>query len=280
MSETVPPTPATPDANLAPSPVAGTTPPEAAPSPAVPAPAADFPPPGSSPEAAPDKPPSSLLGTAAPKPEGEPTEPAAAADGEVPGSGPEAPSEPLPLPTYEQFAIPEGVTLDAAKVGEFQTLLGTIESRVTQTPAEAHTAMQEMGQKMLDLYIQSVQDIEQRQTQLNQETFQRFCAEKRAELESDPELGGARIDRVYANVGSMFDRYGNEVGPLHKTNLQAKFEAYGIGDDVDFVRLMNWVSGFIVEKPRMVAATGVRGPQPMSRSQRLYRNSIPPNGAA
>lgn len=264
-------------------PVAGTTSPEAgvpaASASVASAPAADSPPspsPESPTPAAESTPASSLLGAAKP----ESTEPAAAApDSEAPVAA-DAPAEPLPLPAYEPFAIPDGVTIDVGKINEFQTLLGTTENRLAQTPAEAHAAMQELGQQLLATHIQALQDIEAQQAQLQKESWQRLREEKVAELEGDPELGGGRIDATTAHCQAMIAQFGSSVGEQHANNLRQKLIAAGLDNDVDVVRYVNWAAGFVIEKPRMVAATGIRGPQPMSRSQRLYRNSIPPNGAA
>ncbi len=279
MSETVSPTPATLDAP-APNPVAGTTPPEQTPSPAVSAPAADSPP-DLSPDPASTKPATSLLGTAAPKPDGEATEPAAAApDGEAPAPPAEAPAEPLPLPAYEPFTIPEGVQLNDDQVAEFQKLLGSTENRLAQTPAEAHAAMQEMGQQLLDLYIKDTQEAAQRHARLNAETWTRTREGWVSDFREDPDIGGARQDQTLARAGAMLELYGQRIGPQHEAELRSLFDLTGAGDHAAMLRFMNWAADYAIERPRMVAATGIRGPQPMSRSQRLYRNSIPTNGAA
>ncbi len=95
-----------------------------------------------------------------------------------------------------------------------------------------------------------------------------------------PDIGGARQDETLARAGAMLELYGQREGLQHEAELRSLFDLTGSGDHRAMLRFMNWAAGNWIERPRMVAATGIRGPQPMSRSQRLYRNSIPTNGAA
>jgi hypothetical protein len=285
VSETLSPTPAIPVPSAT-GPVAGTTPPEVGSTSQAPAPAADSPPVSS--ETAPGSdapvestPAPSVLGTAkTPDATAKPvaTETPAVEDETPPA--PETPPAELPLPTYEAFTVPEGVTLQDDKIGEFQKLLGTFEHRLAQTPAEAHAAMQQMGQQLLDLYVAETQEAQQRNARLQHETWTRTREQWVSEFREDPDIGGARQDQTVARAGALLELYGQRIGPEREAKLRAVMDMTGAGDNPEVLRFMNWAADFAVEKPRMIAAVGPRGPQPVSRAQRLYRNSLPSNGAA
>jgi hypothetical protein len=248
----------------------------------APAPAAD----SLSPDAAPGPAsPASVLGTAkAADATEEPTAPeAAATEAEAPPPEtppPEAPPEPVTLPAYEPFTAPEGVTLDPEQVGRFTGLLGEYEQKLAADPTAAHAATQELGQKIVDLYIAEQQESAQRHARLMAENWTRTREAWVSEFREDPDIGGARQDQTVAKAGAMLELYGQRVGPEREAALRSVMDLTGAGDNPEVLRFMNWAADFAIERPRMIAARGPTGPQPVGRAARLYRNSIPTNGAA
>lgn len=273
MADETPGTPATPvassvpvtaeSAGAAPGPAAGTSPPEAVAPEATP-PAADLS--STAPAEAPDPLAKSLLGEAK---AGETEEPA-----------PEAPqpAEPPPAPTYEAFALPEGVRLADDQVGKFTGLLGEYEQRIAATPADAHAATQELGQKLIDFYIAEQQNAQQRFARLQRDNWQRTIDGWVTQFREDREIGSNRQDTTLQRCAAMIDLYGGEVGAEHAQALRDVMTLTGAGNNPELIRFVNWAAGHAVETARMVAAS----PRPMSVGQtkatRLYRNSIP--GAA
>jgi hypothetical protein len=269
MSETLSPTPVVPDA-AAPGPAIGTAP-EAAPpaSPAAPAPL-------SSPETAPAAAePTSLLSGA--KGEAAP----AAPPPELPAAEqpkPEAPAAEIAAPTYEPFTLPEGVTLQEEKLGAFTGILGQYEAKIASTPAEAHAATQELGQKLVDLYLSETQANAERFSQLQRDTWQRTREDWLSQFRDDPQIGQNRQDATVARCGALLEMYGQRVGAAHEQALRSVMALTGAGDNPEMLRFINWAASFAVEQPRMVPANGARAPVLGSRATRLYRNSIG-NGA-
>lgn len=257
----IPVTPATQDQASIPTIATGTAP-EAVPSEAAPAP--------SSPE-----PPSSLLSAAKSETALPPAEAPAA---ETPAQ--EAAPEPVPLPSYEQFTLPEGVTLEEAQLGQFTGLLGEYERRLATTPAEAHQATQELGQKLIDLYVAETRTNIERVTEANRLAYQRMREQWLSDFRDDPQIGQNRQDTTVARCGAVLELYGSRVGAEREQALRDVMALTGAGDNPEVLRFINWAANFVVESARPVPAQGNSAPVMGSRAQRLYRHSIPMNGAA
>ena len=221
----------------------------------------------------------SLLSTAKPAEADQPTgQPPEAEAAQPPGEAP--PAEPLPLPTYEAFALPEGVQLDQERQSAFTAILGETENKIVSTPAEAHALVQEMGQRLVNLYLEEAQATSERVAQQQQQVWSQTREQWVSEFKDDPEIGGNRRDTTLARCGAMVELYGRSVGPQQEQALRDAMTLTGAGDHPELLRFINWAAGYAVENSRMVAAPAMPQPIPMSRAQRMYRNSIPMNGAA
>jgi hypothetical protein len=221
----------------------------------------------------------SLLSTAKPAEADQPTgQPPEAEAAQPPGEAP--PAEPLPLPTYEAFALPEGVQLDQERQSAFTAILGETEQKIVTSPAEAHALVQEMGQKLVNLYLDEAKANSERLAQQQQQVWSQTREQWVSEFKDDPEIGGNRRDTTLARCGAMVELYGRTVGPAQEQALRDAMTLTGAGDHPELLRFINWAAGYAVENSRMVAAPAMPQPIPMSRAQRMYRNSIPMNGAA
>lgn len=125
-------------------------------------------------------PPASLLGDG----KGE----AAAPEGtEKPGDQkpeqkPEDQSKPEEPVKYEAFKLPEGMTLDETKLGEFTKLAG--EAKVSQ----------EVAQKLVDLYADELKAV----TEAPYRAWSELQNQWRTEVKEDPVIGGANLDKNLA----------------------------------------------------------------------------------
>lgn len=284
-----------PDQTVAPSTSQGpdvtATPPAAAPaaaaepealSSAAPAPAADAAPP---PAASVDAPPASDT-TQQPEPAADgslltdaktkaPEAPKAEAEAPKTDAAPAAeaaPTEPAPPPTFEAFTIPEGVTLDDAKLGDFTKALGEFESG---TKAD-HAQVQALGQRLVDMYTAEAKDLVQR-IQTNQvETWNRTREGWIEEFRKDPEIGGNRQQTTLSQCALVIERFGAESGAENEAALRDAFKVTGIGDHPAMIRFINWASKFATERARPVAAVVPKPPVANTRAQRRYGNQ---NGA-
>ena len=101
-------------------------------------------------------------------------------DAEAAQAEPDAPPAEEQAPVaYEPFQLPQGVDVDTAALEEAQSLFA--EARLSQPQA----------QKLVDLYAGKMNELVQRQISAAQDRQKAWVAEVR----SDPELGGRRLNR-------------------------------------------------------------------------------------
>jgi hypothetical protein len=114
-------------------------------------------------------------------------------------------NEPAPLPTYEEFKLPEGYSADPESIGEFSKLLGELEVAAGKLD---HKGYQEAGQKLIDLGTKNVQQSIER---LNQyyENFHKEQTQKRfAALKADPVMGGEKFTETVSLLQRAVAEYG------------------------------------------------------------------------
>lgn len=107
-------------------------------------------------------------------------------------------SQPAPLPTYEPFKLPEGVTVDEARLGEFTKDLAEFEL----AGKADHAVTQALGQKFLDKHIAALQEHTQRITDYYQNAFDKQKSEWKSAIEKDPVLGGNRIKTTMTEIAN------------------------------------------------------------------------------
>lgn len=189
---------------------------------------------------------------------------------------PEVPAEADagPLPTYEAYALPEGVKLDDGSVGKFNEVLGKFE----QTTGVDHATAQALGQQFLDLYLSEKTTEAERARQAQVLNWERTNNDWKAQVKSDPEIGGNRYDTTIRQSAAVLERYGQIVGADKEKALRAALGWTGAGNNVEVVRFMNWASRFVTEQARPVAALVPKAPQ--VKSPRARRYPTLDNGAA
>lgn len=110
-------------------------------------------------------------------------------------------AEPAPLPTYEAFTLPEGITADDATLGEFTKQLAEFE---THTKAD-HAAVQEFGQTLVNRHVAEQLALTQRITEHYQNAWEKQGNDWKDAFEKDPEIGGNRRDTTL-NAAQEFIR--------------------------------------------------------------------------
>ncbi len=211
---TVPPTSPEPVAEAPSTPAApaaepGATPAQAA-EPAKAEPAAD-----------PNSPPRSVLDKAGDKP--------APAEAPKPDANaapdPKAPAPTPPAVTYQPLTLPEGVTLNAERMGQFDGVLGK------------HSASPELRQELADMHIAEVNRIREETSQLQRQTYDRTREGWVSDWRKDPALGGARFDTVAASASSVIDRFGGT--PEQVSELRSIMSLTGAGDHPAVARMLH-----------------------------------------
>lgn len=222
------------DASPVPVPVSAAPAAEAASSPApipAPAPAAVSTPVAETPASAPVQEPSTLLSVAAkaaqdtqtPVPVPEVAKqadgsPAPAHDAQQKADGSQS-DEPAPLPTYEPFTLPEGVTADEDRLGSFTKTLAEFEVAKAD-----HTGFQKFGQQLVEMHVAELQTALNRQIEsLSHEATTRYDGWLQSFL-SDPEIGGNRKDTTLSNALQAVDIGNTQNGTVNNDHRQDFFQ--------------------------------------------------------
>lgn len=139
--------------------------------------------------------------------------------------------EPAPLPTYEEFKIPEGVILDKEPLEKFTKRLGEF-----QNLTKAETAkVQEFGQQLIDDHIAGVQDAVKRYNETLVKQWDKQRNDWKTKFEADPEIGGNRKDTTLkAALEFIRTHGGNEE---QQVSLRKLFDETGVGNHPALIRV-------------------------------------------
>ncbi len=215
------------------------------------------------------KPAESLLSQAVSKP--------ADAPAEAPVAEAPKPAEATTLPTFTDFVLPEGMALEPERLSNLTKVLGEMET----TKGIDHAVMQEMGQKMVDLHIQEIQEFQRQHDQERVQVWNQIRDGWKDEFKNDPDIGGNRQETTLKQAGAVIERFGQKFGAEKESALRLAFSTTGLGDHPELIRFVNWVASFTTERARPVAAIVPKSPAPTSRSARRYGGSNSQgNGAA
>jgi hypothetical protein len=156
-----------------------------------------------------------------------PADPTSAAPSPDAPAAPEPAATPAAPETYE-FQMPEGVELDQAAVDRFTPLFK--EAGLTQEAANKLVAayaehIGELGGKGADAFESAY--TERRQAEISQQ----IEADAKA-LKADTEIGGANFTAVNKRVADFIGEHGTP-------EFRAFIDARGIGNNPEFVRVLN-----------------------------------------
>lgn len=230
-----------------------------APTPAVevtPAPAAEVTP---APSPEPAAPPSSLLAEAL-KPAESPVEqpaPVEPAQENVEGQS----AEPAPLPTYEAFQAPEGITLEGEKLTDFTNLLGEFE----RTHKADHAAVQEFGQQLINRHVAEVTRAVTEARAADMATFETMKTQWKDAVIADPEIGGNRLQTTLDSARTFIRTHGGT--DAQQAEFMEVIDAAGLGNHPAVIRLLARAGAAMSEGRPLVAKPA---PLPLSRTEKMY----------
>ncbi len=137
----------------------------------------------------------------------------------LPSSPPETTTE-TPAPTYEPFALPEGVVADTEAMGRFTEVIGEL------------GLDQGGGQKLMDLYAAEHERLANAMAEHQQRVFEDTQKEWVTQFEQDPELGRNRRDttlnQARTAIGWAFGLGipGKELEPAAQTAAEARRQEF------------------------------------------------------
>lgn len=200
-------------------------------------------------------------------------EPKAEEPKEEPKPEEKKPDEPKVAPVFEKYKLPEGVTVEEARLGSFNDMLGEIETRIATDPAQAHAAMQDLGQKLVDFHIAEMTTAAERAARHAREHWDRTREDWVKQFRDDPEIGKNRTDTSLSMIGSLVDMYGTTAGAETVTKLRDAWTATGMGDHPEMLRFMHWAASRLVETRRIVVPQPTAKAPARTPSQKLYGNT-------
>lgn len=136
------------------------------------------------------------------------------------------------LPTYEAFVLPEGITVDEARIGEFTSMLGSFES-ISKAP---HEEVQKFGQALLDYHVSRVQDTVTDLTKAYNQMWEKQKNEWRDQFEKDPEIGGNRKDTTVAAANNFIRTHGGT--DEQQKEFRQVLEKTGLGNHPAIIRIL------------------------------------------
>jgi hypothetical protein len=171
--------------------------------------------------------------------------------------------EPAPPPTYDPFALPEGMSLDTERVNKFTDILGEFEkdSKVD------HALMQAFGQKAVDLYVEEATRLTQDITKYYQDAWNKQKAEWKDAFMTDIEIGGNRFQTTVDSARNFIRTHGGT--PDQQTEFRALMETSGLGNHPAMIRLLANAGKALEEGKPLASVKPV--PQQKSRIDTLYK---------
>lgn len=213
--------------------------------------------------------PSTILGAPKeePKPEAvkpeEPKKDEIPAEAEKPAEKKEeaSQSEEAPLPTYEEFKVPEGITLEKEQIGKFTEMLAEFEKTKPD-----HAAFQSFGQKLVDTHIAEMQAMAKKVEDSYRDAWETQRKEWKESFEKDPEIGGNRqITTVNAARDFISTFGGTDAQQAEFRNLM---ETTGLGNHPAVIRIL---ANAMIAKPEPKALAAVKPiPQVQSKIAKRY----------
>lgn len=181
---------------------------------------------------APEAAPAPTLLTEAPKaPETAPVEPAKAPEVAPQNTEGGQSAEPAPPPTYDPFVLPEGVTLDEGRIGEFTKLLSGLE---LEGKAD-HVITQQVGQKLVDFHINEIKTTIDRINEQAMTTWNNQLNTWKEETLKDPVIGGERFEATLSSALEFIRTHGGSED--EQKELRSVMDSSGLGNHKAVIRV-------------------------------------------
>lgn len=174
--------------------------------------------------------------------------------------------DPAPLPSFEPFVLPEGISLEDGRLDEFTSMLG----QFTQETKVDQIEVQKLGQSLLNYHIAEVQKAaaliaEQYQTLQSTENL-REREQWKSDFLNHPELGGNR-QQTTVNAALQFIRTHGGT-PEQQAEFSQLMDKTGVGNHPAVIRLLANAGIAMSEGRPLTAQTPISAP--VSKIQKMY----------
>lgn len=162
------------------------------------------------------------------------------------------------IPTYEPFTLPEGVTVDDAKMGDFTKMLGDFET----TAKVPHEEVQKLGQQMVERHIDEMK----RYTESLTQAWDKQKNDWKESFLKSSEFAN-RTDTV---VNAAIDAIGLYGGTKEQqTEFRKLMEDTGIGNHPAMIRTLSNIM-LAKPEPKQLAAPQIATAAKVSKVQKMY----------
>lgn len=177
-------------------------------------------------------------------------------------------ADPAPLPAYEPFKLPEGITADTDRLGVFTKDLGEFENRVKANPAEIHTEMQNFAQGLVDQHITEVQNTVKRLNEAYINNWEKQKSDWKDAFIADPEIGGKQQETTVKSALEFIRTHGGT--EVHQKEFRELMETTGVGNHPAMIRILANAMKANAEPKPLPANSPI--PQNQSKVAKRYGN--------
>ena len=170
--------------------------------------------------------------------------------------------EPAPLPTYDAFELPEGVTLDPDRIGTFSKYLGEFE---TKTKAD-HAEVQSQGQRLVTEFTGEIQQAVDRVGETYRTLWDKQKTDWKDEFLNDPDLGGNRFQTTLDAANKFIRTHGGS--EAEQVEFRTLLESSGLGNHKAMIRILA-KAGSAMGEARQLAAPKP-APLDLSKVEKMY----------
>ncbi|MFA7278758.1 MAG: hypothetical protein WC100_01575 [Sterolibacterium sp.] len=153
-------------------------------------------------------------------------------NGEAPAPEGSQSDEPAPLPTYEDFTLPEGVSVEEGALNDFVQEIAEFE---VLSKAD-HAEVQAFAQKLIDRHVIQMKTALERQAEALQQAEVRKKTEWLEKVKADPVLGGNRFNTTTNAALEFIRTHGGD--ETQQAEFRTLMNETGIGNHPALIRMM------------------------------------------
>lgn len=135
------------------------------------------------------------------------------------------------FPTYEEFKLPEGTSLDKEPLEAFTKILGEVE-----TGKLDHKGFQEVGQKLIDLAAKNTVESINRLNDYYVNFHENQKKEWFESFKKDPEMGGTKLNETVGLLRDAVEQYAGTEAQI--TEFRQLMKETGVGNHPALTRLL------------------------------------------
>lgn len=171
-------------------------------------------------------------------------------------------AEPAPLPTFESFKLPEGLTADPDAFTNLTSMLGEFE---VKTKAN-HDEVQAFGQSLVDRHVEQLNKTIKQVSDVWAQNWENQKKDWFESFKSDPEIGGNRMDTTLAAARQFIRTHGGT--PQQQQEFRDLMNTSGVGNHPAVIRMLAKASKVMSEGRPLPASSPVS--EKKGRAATLY----------